>query len=326
MDTAAIFTYFETLNTEENTVLLLSNHLYQTVSSVWSEIPGVKLVYEPSSVQNKEFLDLLSTLDITIKCSNQDLLDNLSRKESVVIGTSNLTSSFIKSAFAKGFNNFLTEEQSRDVAKITSIIGDGFNLTEKFSKEENPKAIFKDVLKSGSNAREICVGTVQSLQELRALKDRIMDLKWKLDPTGVVLSVELGQELFQSTFLIATKIIGKKILDGQTSYSVDMSMFAEFSSYLDMEKNFTVYSHSDKTSYSSLYGNTEEEDDLILEGEMGQVETGDWILLGNVGLADCRDLDMILLDKDYRVVTPRNPSQAFSNSLDLESSLLTVSA
>ena len=33
---------------------------------------------------------------------------------------------------------------------------------------------------------------------------------------------------------------------------------------------------------------------------MGEVDTGDWILLGNAGLADCRGLDMILLDKDYR--------------------------
>ena len=50
-----------------------------------------------------------------------------------------------------------------------------------------------------------------ALQELRSLKDRIMDLKWKL-PSDVRLSVELGQEFFQSTFLIATKIIGKEIL------------------------------------------------------------------------------------------------------------------
>ena len=40
---------------------------------------------------------------------------------------------------------------------------------------------------------------------------------------------------------------------------------------------------------------------------MGQVETGDWILLGNVGLADCRDLDMILLDKDYRYNSGTKP-------------------
>lgn len=60
------------------------------------------------------------------------------------------------------------------------------------------------------------------------------------------------------------------------------------------------------SSFAST-GNTEEEDDLILEGEMGQVETGDWILLGNVGLADCRDLDMILLDKDYRYNSGTKP-------------------
>ena len=49
-------------------------------------------------------------------------------------------------------------------------------------------------------------------------------------------------------------------------------------------------------------GNTGDEDDLILEGNIGELNVGDWLLIGNVGEADCRGLDIILLDKDYRSV------------------------
>ena len=44
------------------------------------------------------------------------------------------------------------------------------------------------------------------MSEILALKDVIMELRRQL-PADVVFSVELGQELFQSTSLIATKII-----------------------------------------------------------------------------------------------------------------------
>ena len=43
--------------------------LYQP--QIWSELPGVRLVHEPISNYNREYLALLSTLEITIKCSNR---------------------------------------------------------------------------------------------------------------------------------------------------------------------------------------------------------------------------------------------------------------
>jgi len=327
MNTTAIFSHLREANTHGNTVFLLSNRLYQTVAQVWSELPGVKLVYEPLSNYNKEYLTLLSTLDITIKCSNQDLLENLTRKQNVLIGTENLTSSLVKSAYTRGFNNFSVSRESRDVAKITNILGDNFGLTREISKGEGTETILKDIM-SGNAAQEICLGVVESLSEVRALKDFIMDLRRKL-PADTVLSVEIGQELFQSTALIATKIIGMDTQGGQTRYDIDMSMFEEFVSYLDMGHRFTVHSQLEArtTSFSSVYGNTGDEDDLILEGNIGELDVGDWILIGNVGQADCRGLDMILLDKYYRVVTTRRPSQFFTNNtLDQETTLLTVSA
>lgn len=325
MNTTAILSHLQRNNTQGNTVCLLSNHLYQAIAQVWSELPGVKLVYEPLSNYNKEYLTLLTTLGITIKCSNQELLENLTRKQNVVIGTGNLTSSFIRNAYTRGYNNFAVSGESRDFIKLTNILGDNFRLTEQYSKEEGADTIVKEVL-SGRPAREICLGVLETLTEIRALKNSIIELKRNL-PADTVLNVELGQELFQSTSLIATKIIRTKNQDGQTRYDIDMSMFEEFASYLDTGHNFTVHSqHEDRTRFSSVYGNTGDEDDLILEGNIGELNVGDWLLIGNVGEADCRGLDIILLDKDYRVVTKRRPSNSFSNSLDLDTNLLTVSA
>jgi len=327
MNTTAILSHLKRNNTQGNTVCLLSNHLYQTVAQVWSELPGVKLVYEPLSNYNKEFLTLLTTLGITIKCSNQELLENLTRKQNVVIGTENLTSSFIRNAYTRGYNNFAASGESCDVIKLTNILGNNFRLTEQFSKEEGTDTIVKEVLSvSGRPAREICLGVLETLTEIRALKNSFMELKRNL-PADTVLNVELGQELFQSTSLIATKIIVTKNQDGQTRYDIDMSMFEEFASYLDTGHNFTVHSqHEDRTMFSSVYGNTGDEDDLILKGNVGELDVGDWLLIGNVGQAYCRGLDIILLDKDYRVVTKRRPSNSFSNKLDQDTNLLTVSA
>jgi len=327
MDTTAIFRHLQEAHKKENTVFLLSNHLYQTIAQVWAELPGIKLVYEPLSNYNQEYLALLSTLDITIKCSNQDLLENLTRKQDVLIGTENLTSTLIKSAYNRGFNNFAVSNGSRNMDKIANVLGNDFGLTREFSKEEKTETLLKGVL-SGNGSQEICLGVVESLSEVRALKDQIMNLRRKL-PAEILLSVELGQEIFHSTSLIATKIIGTEIQGGQRRYDVDMSMFEEFVCYLDAGHNFTVHSQPESraTSFSSVYGNTGDDDDLILEGKMGELDVGDWILIGNVGQADCRGLDLILLDKDFRVVTTRRPSQFFtSNSLDPETTLLTVSA
>ena len=58
----------------------------------------------------------------------QDLLENLSRKQTVLIGTDNITSSFVNSAYARGFNNFAVSGQSRDVPKIAKILGNNFGL------------------------------------------------------------------------------------------------------------------------------------------------------------------------------------------------------
>jgi len=326
MDTTAIFSYLKGAHSQDNTVFLLSNHLYQTIAQVWAELPGVKLVYEPLSNYNKEYLALLSTLDITIKCSNLELLENLTRKQSVVIGTEGLNSSLVNSAYTRGFNNFAASKDPHAVNKIASILGDDFELTQEFSKAEPTDAILKGV-SCGAPAKEICLGVVESLSEIRALKDVITDLRRQLPP-DTVFSVELGQDIFQSTSLIATKIIGTDNQGNQRKYKVDMSMFEELVNYLDMGHGFTVYSQleSGNSSFSSVYGNTGEEDDMIVEGSIGKLEVGDWLLLGNVGRADCRELDMVLLDEDYRVVTRRRPSQAFTNSLDQDTTLLVVSA
>ena len=54
-----------------NGIRYFAIRVIRSLPQIWSELPGVRLVQEPISNYNKEYLALLSTLDITIKCSNR---------------------------------------------------------------------------------------------------------------------------------------------------------------------------------------------------------------------------------------------------------------
>ena len=47
-------------------------------------------------------------------------------------------------------------------------------------------------------------------------------------------------------------------------------------------------------------GNTGEEDDVICRGLVGHYSVGDWLLLKNIALVDCRGLELVSVDLELR--------------------------
>lgn len=345
MDTTAIFSHLQ--NSEVgNTVFVLSNTLYKNITYIWSELSGVKLVYEPLSIYHPEYLALLSALHITIKCNNQDLLNSLTRNEKVVIGSHNITTSLIKSACSKGFQTF-SVAQPRDLARIRNTVGDDIAVVIECSdgmdttlvKCDHLAISFKGELEtvqdivrvggqihgvlektkqSGQTLTDITIGPVTSMQDIPVLRDSILSLKDSL-PLDTTLHIELGQEVFQSTTLIATRILCREKQGESLRYEIDMSMYEEFAGYLVTDNNFNILSQTGSVAQGTIYGNTGDEEDVIFEGELCDLSVGDWILIGNAGLADCRNLEMLLLDEDLQIVdTVRPTNQCPTNLLDLE--------
>lgn len=371
MDTTAIFNYLHESEHENNTVLVLSNTLYENVKYVCSELSGVQVMYEPLSINHPEFLELLANLGITIKCSNQELLNNLPTKQNVLIGSGNLSPNFIKSALAQGYQQFLVLHQS-DIARVNAAATSPEHLQLALVVEESedlenmitecrvtaPISVFfgkelktvADVQNIGSkihnvlelakfhgkDIREIFIGMVDNVGDIGRLKAPILALKESV-PHDLTLTIELGQHVVETAAIVATKITGKTSLGGRTEYEVDMSMFCELASYMDIPTQDNTFdikteAHSGVLNPARVIGNTGDTDDVIFSGSLPEDLTEDgWILIVNAGMADCRDFDIVLFDKNFSTLRAVKPmlSQhevAALESLDLIGSAIRVTA
>ena len=61
-----------------------------------------------------------------------------------------------------------------------------------------------------------------------------------------------------------------------------------------------------------LTGNTGDKEDVIFKGCLEDLTEDGWILIVNAGMADCRDFDIVLLDKNFRLVLKRAAIISFS--------------
>lgn len=333
MDTTAIVNHLSN-EAETNTVVLLTNSLYQTVKYLQSELPGVGFVHEPATLHHAKYLSLLETLDITLLTSNKGVLDNTTRTQEVLVTSSN--AKVMRAAYGRGQRRFMVSTH-KEIQKLRTIVGDDFNLILNCNEENwtnsltseitnislsfmntgllkdmgtlasRIHAVLDDTINKGICVTDVIIGPIDELEDVKGLKTMLMSLKDSL-PRGTTMRVGLGQHVLASSTLLATRVVGKVQLNAGTHYEVDVSLFGELAQYLDSHHQFEIITDRVCGSESAfVYGNTGDEEDLLFSGHLPDLEEGDWLLLRNVQLADCRDMELILVNQDLRVIGWTSP-------------------